>query len=102
MPVANAFLSALLGVVSEILTLYVWVLIVGAVISWLVAFGVINPYSRIVQTLGDFITRITEPALRPIRRIVPVVGGLDLSPLVLIFIIYFLQLFIANLRLHYG
>src|SRR5580692_3484962 len=93
----SAFLVAALEVIEMALNLYVWILIIGAVMSWLVAFGVINMHSRVVQSISDFIYRITEPALRPIRRILPPMGGLDLSPLVLIFIIFFLQRFLAHL-----
>jgi YggT family protein len=93
----SAFLVAALEVIEMILNLYVWVLIIGAVMSWLVAFGVINMHNRVVQGISDVIYRLTEPALRPIRRILPPMGGLDLSPLVLILIIIFLQRFIAHL-----
>ena len=97
MNVPSAFMIALLEVIEIALNLYIWLLIIGAIMSWLVAFGVINTYNRFVQTLGDIIHRITEPALRPIRRVIPPVGGLDLSPLVLIFIIMFLQSFLRHL-----
>lgn len=97
MAVANAVFGALLEVINMILSLYIWVLVIGAILSWLVAFNVINSYNRLVQMTSDFIYRLTEPFLRPIRRILPPVGGLDLSPLILIFIIYFVQLTIRNL-----
>lgn len=93
----NAFLAAGLEVTNVILGLYIWVLIIGAVMSWLVGFGVINTHNRFVQMISDFIYRITEPLLRPIRRILPAFGGLDLSPLVLILLIMFLQRFIQHL-----
>jgi YggT family protein len=94
MNTGNAMLFALLRVVNLILNFYVWALIISAILSWLVAFNIINTNNRFVQTVGDFLYRITEPVLRPIRRIVPPVGGFDLSPLVLILIIYFIQYFI--------
>lgn len=99
MNAVHAFLFALVNVVEIALNLYIWVLIVGAVMSWLVAFGVINMHNRFVQMASDFIYRATEPVLRPIRRILPPMGGLDLSPLVLILIIIFLQSFLRNLVL---
>ncbi|MFA5041456.1 MAG: YggT family protein, partial [Bdellovibrionales bacterium] len=68
MSVGNAFLSAVLEVTYIVLDLYIWALIVGAVLSWLVAFSIVNPYNRFVQVVGDFLTRITEPLLAPIRR----------------------------------
>jgi len=97
MPISNALIAAFLEVVYAILNFYVWALIVGAVLSWLVAFGIINRYNRFVCVVGDFLMRITEPALAPIRRILPPMGGMDLAPLALIFIIYFIQSFIRHL-----
>lgn len=97
MPVGNAFIAALLEVIYTVLNFYIWVIIIGAALSWLVAFGIVNSYNRFVHVVGDLTARITEPILKPIRRIVPPMGGLDLSPLVLIFIIYFLQSFIRHL-----
>lgn len=97
MAIGNALIAALLEVVYAVLDFYVWILIAGALLSWLVSFGIVNSYNRFVHVVGDLIARITEPVLAPIRRILPPMGGLDLSPLVLIFIIYFLQSFIRHL-----
>jgi len=97
MAILKSFLLATVEVVDIALGLYVWLLIVGAVLSWLVAFDVINTRNRFVQLAGDFIYRITEPALRPLRRMVPLLGGVDVSPLILIFIILFLQSFLRHL-----
>ncbi len=97
MSVGNAFFSALLEVTYIVLDLYIWALIVGAILSWLVSFNVVNPYNRFVQVIGDVLTRITEPLLAPIRRILPNMGPMDFSPLVLIFILFFLRSFIRNL-----
>jgi len=97
MSVITAFLASLLYVVDIVLTLYIWALIIGAVISWLIAFDVINTHNRLVQVVGDFLYRITEPALKRLRRYIPPVGGLDLTPLVLILIIVFLQKFLHSL-----
>ncbi|GAA0573882.1 YggT family protein [Caenispirillum bisanense] len=93
----DVVLGPLLQVVSIALNLYLWALIISAVMSWLVAFNVINTHNRFVYTVGDFLHRITEPALRPIRSVVPVMGGVDLSPMVLILIIIFLQGVIGRL-----
>jgi len=97
MSVGNAFFSAIIDVVYAILNFYWYAVIIGAVLSWLVAFDVINPYNRIVRVVGDFLTRITEPLLAPIRRRLPPVGTMDLSPLVLMLIIYFIQRMILRL-----
>ena len=72
-------------------------MIVAAILSWLVAFNVLNTRNRFVYLLGDFLARITEPALRPIRRILPTLGGVDLSPLVLILLLMFVQQFLGCL-----
>lgn len=87
----DVVLVPLLQVVSIALTFFLWAIIISAVMSWLVAFNVINTHNRFVYTVGDFLHRITEPALRPIRSVVPVMGGVDLSPMVLILIIFFLR-----------
>lgn len=93
----DVVLGPLLQVVAIALNLYLWAIIISAVMSWLVAFNVINTHNRFVYMVGDFLHRITEPALRPIRSVLPVMGGVDLSPMVLIFIIIFLQGVIGRL-----
>lgn len=75
--------------IDTVLELYVWVLIASAVLSWLIAFNVINTSNRVVYTIGDFLYRVTEPVLSPIRRVLPNLGGLDISPVILILLIYF-------------
>ncbi|TCT07981.1 YggT family protein [Aquabacter spiritensis] len=84
-------MRAILDVILIVLQLYVWVLIAAAVLSWLVAFNVVNPHNQFVRTIGEVIYRMTEPVLAPIRRILPSLGGLDLSPMVLILIIFFIE-----------
>ena len=78
--------------ILKVLELYSWVVIAAVVVSWLISFGVINTYNRFVYMVNDFLYRITDPALRPLRRIVPNLGGIDISPVVLILIIYFIQM----------
>lgn len=75
---------SILQLFSTVITLYIWALIISAVMSWLVAFNVINTQNRFVYMVGDFLYRITEPVLRPIRRFIPMLGGIDISPIVLI------------------
>ncbi len=99
MAVVNSLLAATFEILNILLGLYIWVLVFSAVLSWLVAFGVVNTNNQFVRTMGDMLYRLTEPVLRPIRRFLPVMGGLDLSPLVLIFIIMFLQSFLRHLVL---
>jgi YggT family protein len=81
-------------VLNELLEIYKWVVIVWVVLSWLISFNVVNTRNRFVYVVSDVLYRVTEPALRPIRRILPNVGGLDLSPLALFFIIYLIQLYV--------
>jgi YggT family protein len=81
----------LLGFISYLITLYVYIIIAGAVMSWLIAFNVINPYNQFVRALWQGLNALTEPVLRPIRRLLPDLGGIDISPLVLILICFFIQ-----------
>jgi YggT family protein len=89
-------ITILYQIVNEILNLYKWAVILAAVFSMLVSFGVLDTRNRLVWTIGDFLFRVTEPALRPIRNVMPNFGGIDLSPLVLIFIIYIAQMVLAR------
>ena len=82
---------AFLHLVSTLITIFIWLLIAQAVLSWLLAFGVVNRYNRVVASASDFLWRITEPALRPIRSILPNLGGIDISPVILILLLYFLR-----------
>ena len=79
-------------VIDLILQLYIWLLIAAAVLSWLVAFNVVNARNQFVAMAGDFLYRVTEPVLRPIRNMLPNLGGIDISPVVVIFIIIFLRM----------
>jgi YggT family protein len=99
MSILFSLFAALVEILGIVLDLYIWVLIVGAVLSWLVAFDVVNTRNRFVSGVGDFCYRLTEPALRPIRRFLPAMGGLDLSPVVLILGILFLMSFLRHLLL---
>jgi YggT family protein len=77
--------------VDVVVQLYIYVLIAAAVLSWLVAFGIVNRYNSVVNGVGRFCSAVTDPLLRPIRRVVPLLGGVDISPLILILILYFLR-----------
>lgn len=84
-------MQALFWLVDTVVSLYIWALILSAVLSWLVAFGVINTQNRFVYLVGDFLHRVTEPALAPIRRVLPNLGGVDISPLVAILVLIFVR-----------
>jgi YggT family protein len=81
-------------ILDELLQIYKWVVIAWVVLSWLISFNVVNTRNRFVYVLSDVLYRVTEPVLRPIRRVVPTVGGLDLSPIVLFLIIHLIQLYV--------
>ena len=81
----------LLGFISYLITLYVYVIIASVIFSWLVAFNVINPYNDFVSAIGRALNAMTEPLLRPIRRFMPDLGGLDLSPIILLLGCMFVQ-----------
>ncbi len=84
-------MRAILDIILLVLNLYIWLLIASAVLSWLVAFNVVNTRNQVVATIGDFLYRITEPVLRPIRNMLPNLGGLDVSPVILILLILLIE-----------
>lgn len=88
--------DSLYWLIDTLLGLYIWVIIIGAILSWLVAFDVVNTRNRVVYVIGDFTHRLTEPALRPIRRFVPDLGGIDISPLLLILLLFFVRRLLAG------
>lgn len=84
-------MRAVLDVVMLALQLYIYLLIASAVLSWLIAFNVVNTRNQFVSAVWDFLYRITEPALRPIRNMLPNLGGIDISPIILVLLIIFIQ-----------
>jgi YggT family protein len=84
-------MRALLDVILVALQLYVWILIAAAILSWLIAFNVVNTRNSVVATIATFLYQITEPALRPIRNMMPNLGGIDISPVILILIIFLIE-----------
>ncbi|NKB15879.1 MAG: YggT family protein [Sphingomonadales bacterium] len=84
-------MTELLGFTSHLITLYVYVIFASVIVSWLIGFGVVNPYNPIVRAIHDALQALTEPFLRPIRRILPDLGAIDISPIVLLLICQFLQ-----------
>jgi len=81
----------LLGFISYVITLYTYVVLASVIMSWLIGFGVINGYNQTVRAIYDALRAVTEPLLRPIRRILPDIGAVDLSPIVLLLACYFVQ-----------
>ena len=81
----------LLQFISYLLTIYVYIVIAMAILSWLIAFNVVNTRNPVVRMIAELLYRLTEPALRPIRNLLPNMGGIDISPIILFLIILFIQ-----------
>ena len=94
----DILIDPLFAVLQLALKLYIWVVIAAIILSWLHAFNVVNSYNRFVSMVGNFVFRLTEPILGHIRRVVPAVGGIDLSAIVLLLGIFFLQNILAQLQ----
>ena len=84
-------MNALLWLINTVIQLYIYVLVASAVLSWLVAFNVVNVRNPIVSQIGEVLYRLTEPVLRPIRSVLPNLGGIDLSPIVLVLLLLFIS-----------
>ncbi len=81
----------LLLFIDYLLSLYTWIVIASVIFSWLIAFNVINPYNQFVRSVWQALNAVTEPLLRPIRNFMPDLGGLDLSPVILLLGIFFIR-----------
>lgn len=89
-------MRALFWLLDTAISLYVWALIISAVLSLLIAFNILDTRNRLVWTVADFFYRITEPALRPIRRFLPNLGGIDISPVILILVLQALRILLQE------
>ena len=90
-------MNALIWLIVTILDIYFWLVIAMAVLSWLIAFNVINTRNQVVSMVWDMLVRLTEPVLAPIRRVLPNFGGIDVSPVILLLLIGFLRRLIDEL-----
>jgi YggT family protein len=90
-------MRALFWLLDELLSLYLWAVILAALFSMLAAFGVLDTRNRVVWSIGDFLYRITEPALRPIRNLLPSFGSIDISPLILILLLQAARMVLASI-----
>lgn len=93
----DILLNPVFNLINTLLNIYFWILIASVVMSWLLAFGVVNTSNQFVSSLSEFLFRVTEPALAPIRKRLPDLGGLDISPIILILALYFIQDFLRGL-----
>jgi YggT family protein len=87
---------ALIQTVVLALDIYWWLLIASAIFSWLYAFNVVNSRNQFVGTIGNFLFRITEPVLAPVRRLLPDLGGIDISPIIVLLLIFFIRQFLLT------
>src|SRR5258708_3038770 len=95
-------LNPIAALLIEVLEIYKWVVIVAVIVSWLTAFNVINQYNNFVRTLLRILYALTQPVFRPIPKVIPAMGGIDLSPIIVFFIIWFLQYTIQWASFRYG
>tara|TARA_B100000161_G_C33364465_1_gene330415 strand:- start:144 stop:437 length:294 start_codon:yes stop_codon:yes gene_type:complete len=84
-------MSSIIILISQIIEIFIWCLIAQAILSWLVAFNIVNTTNNFVSLIGNFLYKITEPLLRPIRGILPDFGGIDISPVILIILLIFFR-----------
>ncbi len=91
-------MTSFIILISQLIELFIWFLIFQAILTWLITFGIINTNSSFVNMIGNFLYRITEPILKPIRRFLPDLGGIDISPVILILLL----IFIRNLIFEYS
>lgn len=87
---------ALIQTLVLALDLYWWIIIASAIFSWLYAFNVVNPRNQFVGAIGNMLFKLTEPALRPIRRFMPDLGGVDISPIILLLLLFFVRQFLLT------
>jgi YggT family protein len=95
-------LNPIAALLIEVLEIYKWVVIAAVIVSWLIAFNVINQYNNFVRTALRILSALTDPVFRQVRRVIPPIGGLDFSPIVVFVIIWFLQYTISWASFRYG
>jgi len=83
-------------ILIQVINLYMYLLIASVILSWLIAFNVVNTRNQFVSAVAEFLYRITEPVLGPIRRRLPNMGGLDISPIIVFFLLWLIQLYLAE------
>jgi len=90
-------MRALFWLFDTIISIYIWLVIANVVLSFLIQFGIVNSRQPFVQQVGEFLYRVTEPALAPIRRRLPNLGGIDIAPMVLIIALVFVRMLVGEL-----
>ncbi|MEC8099896.1 MAG: YggT family protein [Pseudomonadota bacterium] len=84
-------MTSIIILISQLIEIFIWFLIAQAILSWLVAFNIVNTHNNLVSLIGNFLFKITEPLLRPIRKLLPDFGGIDVSPIILIILLIFFR-----------
>tara|TARA_Y100000996_G_scaffold10675_1_gene8694 strand:+ start:326 stop:616 length:291 start_codon:yes stop_codon:yes gene_type:complete len=84
-------MKSVLILIDSLVSIYIWILIINALLSWLIAFNVLNTSNRLVYSLLDISYKMTDPLLRPIRNFLPNLGGIDISPVILILLLMFIR-----------
>ncbi len=84
-------MTSIIILISQLIEIFIWFLIAQAILSWLVAFNIVNTHNNIVSLIGNFLYKVTEPLLRPIRSFLPDFGGIDISPIILIILLIFFR-----------
>jgi YggT family protein len=92
-------MRAFFWLIDELLHLYIWAVILAAVFSMLVSFNVLDTRNRLVWTIGDFLYRLTEPALRPVRNFLPNLGGIDISPVIVILLLQAIRMLLGEIEI---
>jgi YggT family protein len=95
-------LNPIAALLIEVLEIYKWIVIAAVIVSWLTAFNVINERNNFVRTVLRILITLTDPVFRQIRRVIPPIGGLDLSPIIVFVVIWFLQYSISWASFRYG
>lgn len=90
-------IRTLFWLADQLISLYIWAVILSALFSLLASFNVLDTRNRIVWTVGDFFYRITEPALRPIRNLMPNLGGIDISPIILLLVLQAARMLLSSI-----
>jgi len=99
--ILNSAAAAFFQLLAIVIEVYLWVVIASAALIWLSAFKIIDKEDDRVKRVGVLLEKLTEPVLRPIRRVLKPIGDFDLAPLGLLFIVFFLQSFIGHMQMHY-
>ncbi len=84
-------MTSIIILISQIIEIFIWLLIAQAILSWLIAFNIVNTTSNLINLIGNFLYKVTEPLLRPIRKVLPDFGGVDVSPVILIILLIFFR-----------